>query len=106
MNTSNMKFFERVYDIVSGIPEGKVVTYGQIALMLESPQASRIVGYAMHSAPPGKNLPCHRVVNKQGAMAPGNIFGGHEVQRSMLEQEGITFKANGCIDMEKHLWRM
>lgn len=103
---NNNKFFEKVYTIVSQIPEGKVVTYGQIAFMLGSPQASRIVGYAMHSAPPDKKLPCHRVVNKQGSMAPGDIFCGQEVQRSRLEKEGITFKANGCIDMEKHLWRM
>lgn len=106
MNAKSKEFFEKVYDIVSAIPEGKVVTYGQIALILGSPRAARIVGYAMHSAPPGRDLPCHRVVNRQGAMAPGDIFGGQEVQRSRLEKEGVTFKANGCIDMEKHVWRL
>ncbi len=101
----NTNFFERVYDIVSRIPEGRVATYGQIALMLGNPYASRIVGYAMHSAPPERNLPCHRVVNREGRMAPGNIFGGEKVQRTRLEKEGITFLDNGCIDMDKHLWR-
>lgn len=91
--------------MVSKVPEGKVVTYGQIAMMLGSPNASRIVGYAMSGAPSGRNLPCHRVVNKEGKMAPGNIFGGQENQRYMLEKEGVTFTKNGRIDMKKHIWR-
>ncbi len=105
MSKKNTHFFERVYSIVSQIPEGCVATYGQIALMIGNPYASRIVGYAMHSAPPEQNLPCHRVVNREGRLAPGNIFGGQDIQRARLEKEGITFLENGCIDMEKHLWK-
>lgn len=105
MKPNNKKFFERVYDIVAKIPEGQVATYGQIALMLGNPYASRIVGYAMNKAPSERNLPCHRVVNREGRMAPGGIFGGQEVQRLRLEKEGITFLENGCINMEKHLWK-
>lgn len=101
---NNTKFFIKVYDIVSRIPEGQVATYGQIAFMAGNPHASRIVGYAMSKAPL-EQLPCHRVVNKEGRMAPDQVFGGQDIQRSMLEQEGVTFKQNGCIDMEKHLWR-
>lgn len=104
MNMHRKGFFSMVYEIVAQIPEGKVLTYGQIAMMLGNPYASRIVGYAMSSAPPEQNLPCHRVVNKEGKMAPGNIFGGQENQRYMLEREGVTFTENGCIDMKKHLW--
>ena len=99
------KFFAKVYDIVSRIPEGQVATYGQIAIMAGNPHASRIVGYAMSSAPSERNLPCHRVVNREGSMAPHHAFGGQDIQRFMLEGEGITFKPNGCIDMDKHLWR-
>lgn len=105
INMDNKGFFERVYDIVADIPEGQVATYGLIALMAGNPYASRIVGYAMSKAPSYRNLPCHRVVNKEGGMAPGNVFGGQEVQRSRLEKEGITFRENGCINMERHLWR-
>ncbi|HWT74850.1 MAG TPA: MGMT family protein [Mobilitalea sp.] len=105
MNINNKKFFEKVYDIVANIPEGQVATYGQIAQMAGSQYAARIVGYAMNRAPEERNLPCHRVVNKEGHMAPGNVFGGQDVQRSVLEKEGITFLENGCINMEKHLWR-
>ncbi len=59
----------------------------------------------MNKAPSERNLPCHRVVNREGRMAPGGIFGGQEVQRLRLEKEGITFLENGCINMEKHLWK-
>jgi methylated-DNA-protein-cysteine methyltransferase-like protein len=105
MRKPSKGFFEEVYRIVRDIPEGSVMTYGMIALMLGNPAASRIVGYAMSSAPMELHLPCHRVVNKEGSMAPGDIFGGALKQRQMLEMEGVTFKENGCIDMEKHLLR-
>jgi methylated-DNA-protein-cysteine methyltransferase-like protein len=102
---TNMKkgFFEAVYQIVEKIPEGSVMTYGMIAYMLGNPSASRIVGYAMHNAPPERHLPCHRVVNREGRMAPGDTFGGEYQQRELLFREGITFTENGCINMEKHL---
>lgn len=101
---SDMKFFKRVYEIVARIPEGRVATYGQIALMAGSPYASRVVGYAMSRVRPEQDLPCHRVVNREGRMAPGHVFGGQGIQRAMLEREGITFLGNGCIDMKRHLW--
>jgi len=97
--------FDEVYKIVAMIPPGKVVTYGQIASMLASPGSARTVGWAMHSAPARLNLPCHRVVNKAGQLAPGFVFGGYEVQRAELEAEGVIFKKDGRIDMRKCLWR-
>lgn len=102
MHTSSSGFFEEVYRIVSNIPEGSVMTYGMIAAMLGRPRAARIVGYAMHDAPYERQLPCHRVVNREGKLSPDSIF-GEGVQRKLLEAEGITFKLNGCIDMDKHL---
>lgn len=103
MRPPNKGFFEQVYHIVSQIPEGSIMTYGMIAIMLGNPSASRAVGYAMNSAPPELNLPCHRVVNKEGQMAPGDIFGGADKQRQQLEAEGVTFQDNGCINMNQHL---
>jgi methylated-DNA-protein-cysteine methyltransferase-like protein len=103
LRTDNKGFFEEVYKIVGRIPEGCVMTYGMIADMLGNPRASRIVGYAMNGAPPELNLPCHRVVNREGRMSPGDIFGGEGEQRRLLEEEGVTFKENGCVNMEKHL---
>lgn len=97
-------FFQRVYGIVSQIPEGKVVTYGQIAQLLGEPRSARIVGWAIREAPEKLHLPCHRVVNRFGEMAPDYAFGSQEVQRALLTSEGITFKENGCIDIATHLW--
>jgi methylated-DNA-protein-cysteine methyltransferase-like protein len=93
-----------VYAIVAKIPRGKVATYGQIAALLGNPLAARQVGYAMYHAPDDAHLPCHRVVNRKGEMAPDSIFGGKSVQRTLLESEGVVFKDNGCIDMKKSLW--
>ncbi|HBM79312.1 MAG: methylated-DNA--[protein]-cysteine S-methyltransferase [Clostridiales bacterium] len=98
-------FFSKVYEIVSKIPKGKVTTYGQIALFLGDVRNARIVGWAMKAAPDYLNLPCHRVVNRFGEMAPEYAFGSKEIQRAMLASEGITFKDNGCVDIKKHLWR-
>ncbi len=104
MNTRSLSFFDRVYALVAQIPAGRVATYGQIALLLDSPGAARAVGYAMHAAPPERDLPCHRVVGRDGRLAPGDVFGGPDTQRRLLEAEGITFRENGCIDLKKHLW--
>jgi methylated-DNA-protein-cysteine methyltransferase-like protein len=97
-------FFRQVYEIVARIPEGKVVTYGQLAICLGSPRAARTVGWAMKSAPADVNLPCHRVVNRLGNMSPDHVFGGADVQRSRLEREGVTFDTEGRVDLDKHLW--
>ena len=96
-------FYQRVYEIVSRIPAGKIMTYGQIAFLLGSPRASRIVGCAMSAAPSG--LPCHRVVNRRGELARAEIF-GPGVQRSLLEREGISFLPDGRIDLKKHIWQI
>ena len=104
MECVDTNFCNKTYEIVAKIPVGKVATYGQIAEMLGDPSIAREVGYAMSRAPAGHSLPCHRVVNRTGALAPEYAFGGREKQRAMLEVEGITFLANGRIDMSRHLW--
>lgn len=92
-------FFSQVYEIVAAIPKGKVVTYGQIAWMLGTPNRSRMVGQAMHYAPEG--LPCHRVVNSVGRLVPG-----WEAQRRLLLQEGVRIKENGCVDIKQCRWKV
>ncbi|SHK89191.1 methylated-DNA-protein-cysteine methyltransferase related protein [Anaerocolumna jejuensis DSM 15929] len=104
MNQSNL--YQKIYEIVADIPEGRVATYGQIAWMAGRPNAPRVVGYAMSRVPFDLDLPCHRVVNKAGEMAPDHVFGSGQLQRSLLEKEGITFLENGCIDMKKCQWRI
>ena len=95
-------FTKRVYDIVKSIPLGQVCTYGHIAMMAGSPRASRIVGAAMYRAPAG--LPCHRVLYKDGGLCCDGAFGGKEIQRQMLEKEGVTFLPDGRVDLKRHLW--
>lgn len=98
-------FFERAYDMVRQIPCGRVASYGQIARMLGEPRKARFVGFAMHASPGmAGGVPCHRVVFKDGSLAPGFAFGGPEVQRKMLEEEGIVFRDDGKVDMEQCGW--
>jgi methylated-DNA-protein-cysteine methyltransferase-like protein len=99
-------FFAAVYQIVAQIPEGKVATYGQIAALLGEPKGARIVGWAMRGAPANLNLPCHRVVNKSGAMAPDYVFGGAQSQRAKLAAEGIQFNEDDHIDLARYLWEV
>lgn len=102
-NPSDFDKFQDVYMIVANIPPGKVVTYGQIAMMVGGLTA-RQVGYAMRNAPSG--LPAHRVVNSLGKLSPEYVFGSQELQRTVLEKEGVTFTPAGNIQMRKHLWEV
>lgn len=97
-------FYKKIYEIVRHIPKGKLSTYGQIAMLAGSPRASRIVGAAMCHAPHGAALPCHRVLYKDGALCCDNAFGGKEIQRKLLEAEGISFLPDGRANLKKHLW--
>ena len=96
--------FNLIYYLVSKIPKGKVATYGQIAALMGNARNGRIVGWAMRKAPDHLALPCHRVINKQGMLAPEYAFGGTEIQKALLEEEGIPFRENGSVDLEKCLW--
>jgi len=97
-----MNTFEKIYDVVKNIPKGRVATYGQVALLAGNPRWARVVGYALHVNPDPDNIPCHRVVNREGKVAPGFAFGGEGVQRQLLESEGIIFDADGRIDLKKY----
>ena len=90
---------EDVLNIVSQIPRGKVTTYGYIAALAGWPSHSRMVGRTLRYSPGAEGLPCHRVVNKEGHTAPG-----WSRQRILLEEEGVVFKSNGHVDMQRHLW--
>lgn len=98
------EFFSRVYKIVAGIPAGRVMTYGQIAVLLGMPGRARMVGQAMFNTPAFLEIPAHRVVNSKGSLAPDHVFGGSEVQKRLLEEEGVVFRPNGCIDLKKSVY--
>ena len=101
-----MNFFEQVYDVVKAIPKGKVATYGQIAQLLNAPRSSRAVGYALHVNPTPVVIPCHRVVNRYGRLAPAFAFGGEEMQAEMLAAEGVECDENFIVDLDKYQWRI
>lgn len=88
-----------VLNIVSQIPRGRVTTYGDIAALAGWPSHSRMVGRTLRYSPEAVQLPCHRVVNKEGRTAPG-----WSQQRTLLEAEGVSFKPNGHVDMQRCLW--
>ncbi len=92
-------FRDDVLNIVAQIPRGRVTTYGIIATLAGWPSHSRMVGRTLRYTPGASLLPCHRVVNIVGRTAPG-----WSRQRTLLEEEGVTFKSNGHVDMDKHLW--
>ncbi len=100
-----MGFFEDVYEIVRQIPKGKVMTYGQIARMLGQPRKAKMVGWALHANPYPGEVPCHRVVNRNGELSGSFAFGGYEVQKKMLEDEGVIVDERGIIDLNKYLWK-
>ena len=94
-------FRQQVYDLIRTIPEGKVVTYGQIAKVLSMP-TPRLVGKILHMNTNPKMYPCHRVVFSDGSLAKGYVFGGEGEQRKILEREGISFLENR-VDLKTHL---
>ena len=98
----DMNTFEKIYEVVKNIPEGRVATYGQVALLAGNPRWARVVGYALHVNPEPGIIPCHRVVNREGKVAPSFAFGGEGVQRQLLESEGIVFETDGRVDLEKY----
>lgn len=97
-----MNSFEIIYEVVKSIPKGKVATYGQVARLAGNPRWSRVVGYALHVNPAPGIIPCHRVVNREGKVAPAFAFGGSDIQRELLEAEGIIFEQDGHIDLKKY----
>ena len=88
-----------ILSVVSEIPEGRVASYGQIAMLIGREKNSRLVGKVLSHAELYGDFPCHRVVNHAGRLAPGFID-----QRMLLEAEGVAFKANGCVDMKQFQW--
>lgn len=98
------KFNQRVYEIVKQIPKGKVATYGQVARAIGAPRCSRQVGWALHSNPAFGEIPCHRVVFKDGSLTSGFAFGGRDVQKALLERDGVEVSSDYKVDLNKFGW--
>ena len=96
-------FHRTVIEILRRIPRGKVASYGLIAALAGSHRAARQVARILHSCSDSEKLPWHRVLGKDGTISlrPGH---GMEIQRSLLEAEGVRFLENGAVDLERFGW--
>jgi methylated-DNA-protein-cysteine methyltransferase-like protein len=100
-----MSFYDTVYSVVVKIPKGRVATYGQIAYLCGSPKASRAVGYALHFNPKPDVIPCFRVVDRFGHLAPAFAFGGIEEHARRLRADGVEISEDFFVDLNKYGWR-
>ncbi len=96
-------FTLRIIEIIRAIPEGNVATYGSIAAMAGNPRAARQVSRILHTCASKEDLPWHRVINRQGKISL-KPFQGYEVQKQLLEQEGVLFNDNDRVDLNRFQW--
>lgn len=95
-------FFLRVYAVTCAIPYGNVSTYGHIARALGARSSARMVGWALNNVP-DSNIPCHRVVNRNGELTGSVHFNPPTLMRQLLEAEGVEFIGE-AVNMDRHLW--
>jgi methylated-DNA-protein-cysteine methyltransferase related protein len=100
-------FFDRVYAVVRQIPRGKVASYGQIAALLGHPQAARTVGWALNALRGSDvgDVPWQRVINSAGRISISRVDLGADLQRALLEEEGVEFDGRGYVDLKRFGWK-
>lgn len=95
-------FYRRVYALIARIPPGEVTTYGDLARALDWPRHARLVGHALAVCPSELDIPAHRVVNHRGEASRAWGNGHPEEQRALLRAEGVTFTADGRVNLRRH----
>ncbi len=103
MPVNEKDYRERVYEIVRQIPEGRVMTYGQIAEILGQGYTPRTVGYVMNASSTD-DVPWQRVINAKGGCSTAKITMIVDLQQNLLEAEGIEFNKNGYCDLNVYRW--
>lgn len=93
-----------MWAFVRSVPPGKVVTYAQVAAMIGAPFAARAVGSVLHYTPQSSEVPCQRVVNRYGRLAPIYGWGGTEQQKRELEEEGVQVRPDFIVNLEVYQW--
>lgn len=96
-------FIQRIKDILKKIPRGNVATYGQIAALAGNPRATRLVVWILNSSSQKDRLPWHRVINSKGQISLKPNY-GYEIQKELLQKEGVNFDKNDTIDFDRYLW--
>ncbi len=100
-----ISFFEKVYEVVKLIPEGRVTSYGAIANYLGTKGSARMVGWAMNSSHHlSEKIPAHRVVNRLGLLTGKHHFGGNNIMRELLENEGLIIAENQIKNFNERFW--
>ena len=99
-------FRKEVLNFILSVPKGKVVSYGQVAAASGSPRAARQVGGVLRALPADSGVPWWRVVNRDGFLSiKGNWEASKELQKQLLEKEGVVFDDNFTIDMKRFGFR-
>lgn len=93
-------FKQKVYEIAAKIPEGKVMTYGQLAALAGNPKAARAVGMFMAKNPDRGIVPCHRVVSSNGELTGYSYKEGIKTKKEILKKEGVSF-IKDRVDLSK-----
>lgn len=102
---NNDSFFQQVYEVVRLVPFGRVTSYGAIAAYLGSPQAARMVGWAMNGSHSQKEyVPAQRVLNRKGMLTGKHHFGGTNTMIDLLKSEGLEVVDDMVVDFEKYFW--
>lgn len=104
LSESNRDFFQNVYDVVRLIPEGRVTSYGAIAKYLGAPRSSRMVGWAMNASHNLKDVPAHRVVNRNGLLTGKAHFSPPEAIQNRLHEEGVVVIDDKIADFKSVFW--
>ncbi len=99
MKFDGVEFAKGVRDVVRAVPAGMVLTYGEVAVLAGWPGRARMVGRILGAIGMDSDVPCHRIVNAQGRIAPH-----WPSQRQLLESEGVAFTSSGLVDMPRHHW--
>jgi methylated-DNA-protein-cysteine methyltransferase related protein len=94
--------YQLIWSMVRRIPRGRIATYGQIAELAGLEGHARQVGYALHNLPARSDVPWHRVVNARGEISPRTAGDSHELQRLLLEAEGVELDARGRVDLKRY----
>lgn len=102
---SSRAFRERVLELIGKIPEGHVMTYGQLAEIAGMPRHARAVGDILHGLSTHTDLPWWRVINASGKISTYKVGTG-ELQRGLLEREGVAFDASGKIELGQYRWKI
>ncbi len=101
----NEGFFDRVYQVVSQIPYGRVTSYGAVARYLGSTGAARMVGWAMNQSHSSESfIPAHRVVNRNGMLTGKHHFDGTNLMQELLENEGAIIEENRILNFDDLFW--